>query len=148
MVLYPYRHFTSDDAHVSFRFAENLARGDGFSFNPGHPTYGSRSPLWVGLLALGCSAGLDVRTAGHALDAFFVGAAVLVWSRLTRVYLGGTGWRALAMAVFVLDPWFFHGSMLGTENPVALALLGGALLGWQRQGRSGVPGIAAPICCG
>lgn len=43
--------FPLDDAWIHCRFAQNLAAGQGFSFNPGEPTPGSTSPLWVILLA-------------------------------------------------------------------------------------------------
>jgi hypothetical protein len=41
-----------DDSWIHFRFADNLRAGDGFAFNPGNPTPGSTSPLWVGMLSL------------------------------------------------------------------------------------------------
>jgi hypothetical protein len=43
--------FPLDDAWIHARFARNLSAGHGFSFNPGEPTPGSTSPLWVLLLA-------------------------------------------------------------------------------------------------
>jgi len=39
-----------DDAWIHFRFAQNLATGHGFSYNPDVPAPGSTSPLWVLLL--------------------------------------------------------------------------------------------------
>lgn len=59
MALYVYRQLTIagtlnpplDDAWIHFRFAENLARGLGMSYNPGIATPGTTSPLWVLLLA-------------------------------------------------------------------------------------------------
>jgi arabinofuranosyltransferase len=41
-----------DDSWIHYRFADNLRSGDGFSFNPGVPTSGSTSPLWVVLLSI------------------------------------------------------------------------------------------------
>ena len=41
-----------DDSWIHFRFADNLRSGNGFAFNPGIPTPGSTSPLWVGLLSI------------------------------------------------------------------------------------------------
>lgn len=41
-----------DDSWIHYRFASNLRSGQGFSFNPGVPTPGSTSPLWVVLLSL------------------------------------------------------------------------------------------------
>jgi hypothetical protein len=43
--------FPLDDAWIHVRFAQNLARNGSFAFNPGEPTAGSTSPLWVVMLA-------------------------------------------------------------------------------------------------
>ena len=40
-----------DDAWIHYRVAENLAKGNGFSYNPGVPTSASTSPLWTVLVA-------------------------------------------------------------------------------------------------
>jgi len=40
-----------DDAWIHFQFARNLASGNGFSFNRGHPISASTAPLWTLLLA-------------------------------------------------------------------------------------------------
>jgi hypothetical protein len=42
-----------DDGWIHARFAQNLARGYGFSFNPGEPTSTTTGPLWTLLLAVG-----------------------------------------------------------------------------------------------
>jgi arabinofuranosyltransferase len=44
--------FPLDDAWIYARFADNLARGYGFSYNRGTPSSGSTSPLWTLLLAV------------------------------------------------------------------------------------------------
>lgn len=42
-----------DDAGFFFRYAANVAAGDGFTFNPGEdPTMGVSSILWCSLLSL------------------------------------------------------------------------------------------------
>src|SRR5690348_13183272 len=43
--------FPLDDSYIHLQFARNLATGHGWSFNPGEPTPGATSPLWVALLA-------------------------------------------------------------------------------------------------
>jgi len=45
--------FPLDDAYIHLTYARNLAQGQGFSFNPGEPSFGTTSPLWVLLLATG-----------------------------------------------------------------------------------------------
>lgn len=57
-----------DDAWIHFQFARNLARGDGFSFNPGQPTAGSTAPLWTLLLAAVYALGGPFPLAGQILS--------------------------------------------------------------------------------
>ena len=53
--------FVQDDAFISFRYAKNLAEGNGLVWNVGQPAVeGFSSPLWMGLLSLGASLGLDL----------------------------------------------------------------------------------------
>src|SRR6478752_3814627 len=46
------RDFAVDDAYITFRHAQNLAGGHGFSFNPGDKLLSTTSPLHALLLAL------------------------------------------------------------------------------------------------
>lgn len=41
-----------DDVWIHFRFAENFAHGHFFQYNPGEPTPGTTSPLWVVVLSI------------------------------------------------------------------------------------------------
>lgn len=73
-----------DDAFITYRYGENLARGEGLVFNPGERIMGSTSPL-------------------HA----FASAAVYATVGKERLptamdVLGCIGWTAQAVAVFVL----------------------------------------------
>ena len=43
---------TQDDAFISFRYAENLANGQGLVFNPGERVEGYSNPLWTVLFAV------------------------------------------------------------------------------------------------
>lgn len=53
-----FANVTFDDAFISFRYAENLARGDGLVFNPGERVEGYSNFLWTVLLALPLLGGL------------------------------------------------------------------------------------------
>ena len=52
-------HYTVDDAFISFRYARNLAEGEGLVFNPGERVEGYTNFLWTVLLAGGMKLGLD-----------------------------------------------------------------------------------------
>ena len=70
-----------DDAWIHFQFARNLARGYGFSFNPGEPSAGSTAPLWTVLLAGVYLIGGRFPTAGQVLSAVcFLAALVLTYA--------------------------------------------------------------------
>jgi hypothetical protein len=74
-----------DDAYIHFRFAENLAHGYGFSFNPGHPVAGSTAPLWTVLLAFPALLGIPLWLAAKAIGIAALGAsAVLAWRLALR----------------------------------------------------------------
>ncbi|MGY1651084.1 hypothetical protein [Geodermatophilus sp. SYSU D01119] len=78
------RGFLTDDAWISVRYAENLAAGDGFVWNPGGPRVeGFSNPLLVALEALASWAGWSAPAAARVLG-IAGGLACLV-----LVHLGG-----------------------------------------------------------
>jgi len=89
-----------DDAWIHFQLARNLARGDGFSFNPGHPTSGSTAPLWTLLLATVYSVGGRFPAAGQLLSGVcFLAALVATYALGKRVT--GNRWAAWLGGVVV-----------------------------------------------
>lgn len=92
-----------DDAWIHFQFARNLARGDGFSFNPGKPTAGSTSPLWTILLAAAYRLGGRFPAAGQMLTAIsFLASLAAVYG--VGKQLTGRRWAAwLAGAVVAVN---------------------------------------------
>ena len=51
--------FLGDDAFISFRYAQNLASGQGLVWNPGEYVEGYTNFLWVVILALGIRLGIE-----------------------------------------------------------------------------------------
>ncbi len=110
--------FPLDDSWIHLRFAQNLARGYGFSFNPGQPASTTTGPLWTLLLALG------YRATGEYI---FTAAAVnwlLCWlTAVTAAALGRTlipsrafgAAVALLVAVTIPLPWL---AVSGMEPPL------------------------------
>jgi arabinofuranosyltransferase len=159
-----------DDAYIHFRFAQNLAAGHGFSFNPDHPVPGSTSPLWVLLLAGAAVLGTPLWLAAKVYGVLFLAvAAVLAW----RLALQLTGAPVLALAtgaLTALDGRLLWAAPSGMEVTLFAALSLAALLGRpttqatgdRRQatgayppcGRGSSPGAGpgsplgcAPACC-
>jgi len=64
--------FGVDDSFIFFRYAENIANGHGFVFNPGEvPGEGFTSWLWVLLLSFTSYIGLDPVSTSKVLGVFF-----------------------------------------------------------------------------
>ncbi|HKQ61967.1 MAG TPA: hypothetical protein VJS92_11805 [Candidatus Polarisedimenticolaceae bacterium] len=61
------RAFLIDDAYISFRYAANLADGQGLVFNAGERVEGYSNLLWVLLLAAGARLGLEPEWLSQAL---------------------------------------------------------------------------------
>ena len=94
-LLYP---FISDDAYISFRYADNFARLGELTFNPGERVEGYTNFLWTVLLGLLLKLRLRPDVMARVLGALF-GVTVLVVTYLfTRVYRGGRAnpWDGLA----------------------------------------------------
>jgi len=141
------RTFVADDAWISVRYAENLARGDGFVWNPGGGRVeGFSNPALVAVEALASWLGWSALGAARVLGVVSgVGCVVAVYAAGRRV----VGERA-ALAASVLTglsaPFALWG-VGGLETlPVALALTVGVLeLARPDGGRPAV--AAASLAC-
>ncbi len=136
--------FPLDDSWIHMRFAQNLAAGHGFSFNPGELTSTTTGALWTILLALAYRiTGEHLFTAAVLNGALCVLLCVLVY-QLTLA-LAPRRWLAAAAAmttaVTVPLPWW---ALSGMEPPLygVLALLG--ILLHLRLRRSSMPRALLP----
>ena len=111
-----------DDAWIHFQFARNLARGDGFSFNPGHATAGSTAPLWTALLAALYLVGGEFPVAGQLLSgACFL--AVLAATYALGKRLTGERWAGwLAGMVVAANGRMVWAGLSGLETCLFAAL--------------------------
>ncbi len=118
----PFVEYRTDDTFIFLRYALNLARGAGLSFNPGEPVYGFTSILWVLILAVPAALGIPGLFAAKAI-AFAAGsAAVIAFAVLAR--------RRLAFALagpatlaFAANAWLIRWSAAAMETALAVALL-------------------------
>jgi len=120
-----------DDAFITYRFAHNLATGNGFVYNTGHPVLSTTAPLFGLLLAVGSWLGLDLPSLANILS------AVALWVGALFLFLLGqrenTPWvGALAALFYVLAPLLWLS--LGLETAFFLALALGAIVAY-RSGR-------------
>ena len=112
-----------DDAYITFRYAENLARGYGFVYNS-VPVLGTTAPFYCLLLTL-----LKVLGISMVSSALFLGvissaaAAIIIWRlgiKTGRIDAGFLG--ALMLALF---PDWWLDSKTGMETTLAGALVAG-----------------------
>ena len=121
-----YGGYLTDDSYIHFVYARNFAEGAGLSFNPGEPSYGSTSPLWVSFLAAGTAAGWATPEFAQAASMFFSAACIFILA--VTAFRVGTNRAAQLLPPLVLaaDPWFQRWSVSGMEVGLAplLVLLG------------------------
>jgi len=96
-------NWTCDDAFISFRYAENLAQGNGLVFNAGERIEGFSNFLWVLILALAKLLGIQVLWAAKTLS-FFISVLLVFLVYKTASSLGLEDVPAALCALFVSFP--------------------------------------------
>ena len=132
------RGYITDDTFIHLRYARNLLEHGEVSFNPGEPTYGATSPLWIFGLALLLKLGLTPALAAWFLGAICGMAVILVVDAILSRLTYPETWKLVVLVAVAADPWFLRWTFSGMETPLAtLALLvllwplvSGRDLGW------------------
>jgi arabinofuranosyltransferase len=125
-----YASFRPDDLFIYLRFVDHLIRGLGPSFNPGEPTYGFTSVLWLGMLTVTARITGELVVSSRLLSVAFALAALPAMAILAR-RLGAS--RAVAWSaalLLALDAWFLRWAATGMESALGVVLL---LLGFARH---------------
>lgn len=153
--VYLWPHVT-DDAYISFRYAYNLAVGNGLVFNPGEHVEGFSNPLWTLLLA-GFFAALgfplpDIARSLGLLSA--LGTLIVLWQVVRKHFpMDPSTSTTLVLGFVVLSPGFHVYATAGLEGPLLGFLLTlGVALSLQEDSRSrlsaallfGLAGITRP----
>ncbi len=127
-----FRGYVFEDAYITYRYAENLASGDGFVFNPGERVLGTTTPLFTLVLALAGLLGFDVPAAGTALSVASIAGVGLAGAWLLRRL--GHPELGVVYALLVLWGGFATYSLTGMETSFyTLLLFAAALAGWRRR---------------
>jgi hypothetical protein len=75
-------HALGEDALITLRYAENIAAGRGWVYNPGERVLGTTTPLFTMILALMARLGLPAIQAGIAIDILADGVTCYLIARL------------------------------------------------------------------
>lgn len=130
-----------DDAFITYRYSDNLARGLGLVWNAGEPpTEGFTSLLHVLMIAPFLTTGaLDALSVARALNlVFLVGAAVLLYRTATGPTRADKAAAVTVTAIFVLVPASIQLVMVGLETlPFTFMLLLSVILSAKAFGPHG-----------
>lgn len=135
-----------DDAFITFRYARNLASGDGMVFNPGapwEPVLGTTTPLYAALLALPAWLGFSIPLASLALNVLFDGLSAYMLARLGASRPLAT---SLGLLAFAALPALGRISVGGMEAPL-FAFLSIAAVHALRIERPVLAGVCAGLAC-
>ncbi|MFH1372496.1 MAG: hypothetical protein ABII79_01690 [bacterium] len=115
--------FLPDDSYISFRYAENLALGNGLTFNAGEtPVEGYTNFLWILLCSLAVRLGLDLPSFVPHLGLFFGILNLLVFWLIIRPRLSA-GQQMLVMLLLSSSGPFVLYSISGMETPLFSLLI-------------------------
>jgi hypothetical protein len=114
-----------EDAYITFRYARNIAQGNGFVYNLGERVLGTTSPLQTLLLAgLGLTFGPEriPLVASLLMPIFGIGAGILAFLAVRR-YGGTCVGTTIGLLLFYLHPLVMRTSVGGMETPLVLFLM-------------------------
>lgn len=124
-----------EDALVTYRYAENLALGEGLVFNPGEKVLGLASPVLTLLLGLGgLVLGIEHIPLISSVLGITAGAigALAVFALLCATGVGPR-WSALTIIVLGLHPLMLWTTTGGMESPLVLCFMATSLLAVVRE---------------
>jgi hypothetical protein len=118
-----------DDAYITFRYAHNLATGQGFAYNAGRPVLSTTAPLYALFLSFTILFYSNIPILANVFSAAFLLIGALLLFRLG--YAEKEPWAgALAALLFVTFPLLWLS--LGLETAAFLALALAAVLVYSR----------------
>jgi hypothetical protein len=136
-------NYIPDDAFITLRYARNVVRGDGFTFNPGEHVEGYTNFLWLLIIVFAGKIGFPLVMSARVLSLVFSLGTLALAGLASRRDIppgggAGAGWRAgwletarvfLAPLLIAASPPFAVWSLSGSEMPLfAFLLLAGFML--------------------
>jgi hypothetical protein len=129
-----------DDAYITYRYAHNLAKGTGFTYNAGRAILSTTAPLYALLLALGAWSGFDLPSLANVISAIALWVGAML--NFALGYRERTPWvGAFAALLYILSPLLWLS--LGLETALFLSLCLGAVLAYRRVHLYGTAALLA-----
>jgi hypothetical protein len=131
LVLYlAFRQRAYDDPFITYRYANNLAHGVGFVYNPGERVLSTTTPLFTLLLAALALLPVDLPHLALALGAAGLAlCGIFLWDLGRSWKTPAAGWAGLLL----LPSFPLLITTLGSETPLYLALCTGAFAFYARR---------------
>lgn len=107
-----------DDPYITYRYAQNLLRGNGLVYNLGERTLSTTSPLYAGMLAALGLFSPNLPLLSNAVGALSIAIGGWLLWRLSRAW-DGVG-LAMVLLLYPLTPILYQA--LGSELPLVMAL--------------------------
>ena len=136
----------SDDAFISFRYADNWARGNGLVYNVGERVEGYTNFLWTAVLTLGVVAGIHPGHLSLVLSLACLATTLVVVTRLARRLLPADAELPGALAAAGLAASYVFASF-GTSGLETMAAALAVLVAVERAeaGRAFSAGLSAVV---
>ncbi|OGO28038.1 MAG: hypothetical protein A2W33_06230 [Chloroflexi bacterium RBG_16_52_11] len=129
-----------DDPYITYRYAHNLIKGEGFVYNSGEQILSTTTPLFTLLLAIIGSLWQDIPRVANLIGALSIAAgALFLWDLAHTWETPLVGWTAL-----LLYPTFpLLLATIGSETPLYIALILGCFAAYARRGYNWAAAFAA-----
>ncbi|RKZ25890.1 hypothetical protein DRQ29_05660 [bacterium] len=108
--LYFGNYIGHDDSYIYLNYAKNISSGNGWSFNDSEPTYGTTSPLWTIILALGDLSGIGAVPVGRTISYISLMLLVLFAFLLGRKVFDDDIIAFAYASAIAIDPWILRWS--------------------------------------
>lgn len=129
-----YTNYTEEDAFITFRFARQLAKGQGFVFNIGEPIYGTTTPLFTLLMSFWYMlAPRNIVFGARVLDLLSaIGTMFFLWEGLRSIGQSRTN-RLFTLAILVLSSKLLLMDTQGMETPFLLFFMAASWHTWIKR---------------
>jgi hypothetical protein len=115
-------HYAVDDAFITFRYAENLAHGNGFVYNLGERVLGTSTPLFTLLIALFNLIGIGSITAALFINLTAAGLTTLILYRWSQ-HLDLGKFAMLPAVIYIVFPRSVICDIAGMETALFTLLV-------------------------
>jgi Gpi18-like mannosyltransferase len=122
LAFYYYTDFIADDAFITFRYAENIARGLGFVYNAGERVQGTTTPLFTLVIALFKLLNVPPITAALFISSVASGLTAVIVYRFAQS-LRFMRWTLLPVVVYILWPRSLPADTSGMETALFTLLV-------------------------